>query len=118
MGRQDYHWRHEPCLYGWKDGGAHYFGNDRKQTTCLEFDRPTKNDVHPTMKPVLLFEYLIKNSSVQGDVVLDLFLGSGTTLIACEKTGRICYGMELSPNYCDVIIKRWEEFTGKTAVKI
>ena len=115
MGRQDYHWQHEPCLYGWKAGAAHGWYSDRKQTTILEFDRPDRNGEHPTMKPVELFAYLIKNSSAPQSVVLDTFLGSGTSFIAAEQTGRKCYGMELSPAYCDVVIKRWEDFTEQTA---
>ena len=115
MGRQDYHWRHEPCLYGWKSGAAHNWYADRKQQTILDFRRPQKSKVHPTMKPIDLLCYLIKNSSKIGDVVIDSFLGSGSTLIACEKTGRQCYGVELDPQYCDVIVKRWENFTQKTA---
>lgn len=115
LGRQDYHWRHEPCLYGWKDGAAHYWGSDRSQTTLLEFNRPTRNGEHPTMKPVDMFRYQIENSSRPRDAVLDLFGGSGTTMIACEQAGRHAYLMELDPKYCDVIIKRWEDFTGKKA---
>lgn len=115
MGRQDYHWKHEPCLYGWKDGAAHYWGSDRCQTTVLNFNRPSRSGEHPTMKPVELFEYQIKNSSKPNDVVLDLFGGSGTTAIACEKTGRKARLMELDPKCCDVIVKRWEDFTGKKA---
>jgi len=115
MGRQDYHWQHEPCLYGWKEGSSHSWYSDRKQTTIIKYDRPTKSKLHPTMKPVGLMEYLIKNSSKQEDIILDSFLGSGSTLIACEKQSRICYGVELDPIYCDVIVKRWEEFTGKKA---
>jgi len=117
MGRQDYHWKHEPCLYGWKKGAAHNWHNDRKQTTVLEFDRPSRSTEHPTMKPVELIEYCMGNSSTNGQIVLDSFLGSGSTLIAAEKTGRKCYGMELDPKYCDVIVKRWEDFTGKKAIK-
>jgi site-specific DNA-methyltransferase (adenine-specific) len=116
MGRQDYHWKHEPCLYGWKDGAGHLWATDRKQTTILEFDKPTRNGEHPTMKPVALFEYQMLNNTKGGDIVLDLFGGSGTTLIAAEKNGRVSYLMELDPKYCDVIIKRWQEFTGKIAV--
>ncbi len=118
MGRRDYHWKHEPCLYGWKEGAAHYWGGDRTQTTILEFDRPTDSEIHPTMKPVEMFSYQIANSSKEGDVVLDTFLGSGTTLIACEKLGRICHGMELDPRYVDKIVKRWEEYTGKKAERL
>ena len=115
MGRQDYHWQHEPCLYGWKEGSSHSWYSDRKQTTIIKYDRPTKSKLHPTMKPVGLMEYLVKNSSKQEDIILDSFLGSGSTLIACEKQSRICYGVELDPKYCDVIVKRWENFTGKKA---
>lgn len=115
MGRQDYHWQHEPVLYGWKPTGPHRWYNDRKQTTVWNFDRPSRNDVHPTMKPVALIEYPIMNSSRGGDVVLDLFGGSGSTLIACEKTGRHSRLMELDPRYCDVIVKRWQDFTGQQA---
>ena len=89
MGRQDYHWKHEPCLYGWKPGAAHQWLANRKQTTVLEFDRPARSVEHPTMKPVALFEYLIRNSTREGQVVLDLFGGSGSTLIAAERAGRI-----------------------------
>lgn len=118
LGRQDYQWKHEPCLYGWKETGTHKWYSDRKQTTVLDFDRPTKSLLHPTMKPVELFDYQIKNSTKKGDVVLDLFAGSGTTIIACEQNGRKAYSMEYDPHYVDVIIKRWENFTGKKAVKI
>jgi len=115
MGRQDYHWKHEPCLYGWKDGAGHLWAADRKQTTILEFDRPSRNAEHPTMKPVALFEYQLLNNTKGGDIVLDSFGGSGTTLIAAEKNGRIARLMELDAKYCDVIVKRWQDFTGKQA---
>ena len=115
LGRQDYHWKHEPCLYGWKDGASHLWNNDRKQTTVIDFDKPLKNGEHPTMKPVGLFDYQIQNNTKSGDVVLDLFGGSGTTLIACEQNKRIAYLMELDPYYCDVIITRWETLTGQKA---
>jgi site-specific DNA-methyltransferase (adenine-specific) len=115
MGRQDYHWKHEPCLYGWKDGAAHLWSADRKQTTIIECKKPKKNDIHPTMKPVELMEYQILNNTKGMDVVLDLFGGSGSTMIACEKLGRKACLMELDPKYCDVIVKRWEEFTGGKA---
>lgn len=118
MGRQDYHWQHEPCLYGWKEGASHLWNSDRTQTTVLNFDRPSRNEKHPTMKPVNLLSYQITNNTKGEDVVLDLFLGSGSTLIACEKTGRICYGMELDLKYVDVIIKRWEDYTGHNAEKV
>jgi site-specific DNA-methyltransferase (adenine-specific) len=116
MGRQDYQWKHEPCLYGWTEGAAHYWSSDRKQTTILEFDKPRRNKEHPTMKPVDLFEYQMANSTKQGDVVLDSFGGSGTTLIAAERIHRKARLMELDPAYCDVIVKRWEDFTGKKAI--
>jgi site-specific DNA-methyltransferase (adenine-specific) len=115
MGRQDYHWKHEPCLYGWKDGAAHLWSTDRKQTTILEFDRPSRNAEHPTMKPVELFAYQMQNNTKGDDLVLDSFAGSGTTAIACEKFNRRARLMELDPVYCDVIVKRWQDFTGKTA---
>ena len=116
MGRQDYQWKHEPCLYGWTEGAAHYWGSDRKQTTVLEFAKPSRNKEHPTMKPVELFEYQMANSSKQGDIVLDSFGGSGTTMIAAERLHRKARLMELDPKYCDVIVKRWEQFTGKKAM--
>lgn len=144
IGRQDYQWKHEPCLYGWKSGGKHYFIKNRKQPTViengldLEFltadelrkivvellepssvlreDKPLRNGEHPTMKPIPLIKKQVKNSTKRGGVVLDIFGGSGTTLLACEELERICYMSEIDPKYCDVIIKRWEELTGKTAV--
>ena len=115
LGRQDYHWQHEPVLYGWKPNGAHRWYGDRKQTMVWQFDRPSRNDVHPTMKPIALIEYPLCNSSRGGDIVLDLFGGSGSTLIACEKHSRSARLMELDPKYCDVIVQRWQEFTGKAA---
>ena len=150
LGRQDYQWRHEPCLYGWKDGAAHYFINDRSQSTVIEDagvdyrkmkkdellrlvlqltdvsipntviyeDKPTKNDIHPTMKPVKLMARLIKNSTRQGELVLDLFGGSGSTLIACEQIDRQCFTMEFDPKYCDAILDRWEKLTGETAERL
>lgn len=118
MGRQDYQWKHEPCLYGWKAGAGHLWASDRKQTTVLEFDRPTKNKEHPTMKPVALFDYQIKNNTKGGDIVLDPFAGSGTTIMAAEQNGRTAYCMELDPRYVDVIVDRWERFTGGKAILI
>ena len=115
MGRQDYQWKHEPCLYGWVEGGSHSWYSDRKQTTVMHFDKPQRADLHPTMKPVALFDYQIKNSTKSGDVVLDLFGGSGTTIMACEQDGRNACVMEYDPKYVDVIIKRWEDFTGEKA---
>lgn len=116
MGRQDYQWKHEPCLYGWKEGAGHLWASDRKQTTVINFDKPTRNDMHPTMKPIPLFDYQIKNNTKGGDVVLDLFGGSGTTIMACEQNGRRGYCMEYDPRYVDVIVDRWEKFTGAKAV--
>jgi DNA modification methylase len=110
MGRQDYHWKHEPCLYGWVEGAAHNWYSDRKQSTVLEFDKPFRNEDHPTMKPVELIAYQIKNSSKIGDIVGDGFLGSGTTLIASEINNRTCYGQELDTQYCDVIVRRWVKY--------
>nr|DAH67017.1 MAG TPA: adenine specific DNA methyltransferase [Caudoviricetes sp.] len=143
LGRQDYQWKHEPCLYGWKDGASHYFRDVRTETTVIDHTkpvddmnreeleeellmlrnaipttvidekRPTKNLEHPTMKPVKLFARLIRNSTKRGDIVLDLFGGSGSTMSACEQTGRIPYIMELDPRYCDVIRRRyWKLKTG------
>lgn len=116
MGRQDYQWKHEPCLYGWKDGAGHLWASDRKQTTVIDYEKPQRNDIHPTMKPVGLFDYQIKNNTKGGDIVLDLFGGSGTAIIACEQDGRTCYTMELDPRYVDAIVKRWENLTGEKAV--
>jgi site-specific DNA-methyltransferase (adenine-specific) len=112
LGRQDYQWQHEPCLYGWKEGASHLWASDRKQTTILEFDKPSRNGEHPTMKPVALFEYQLLNNTKGGDMVLDSFGGSGTTLIAAEKNGRIARIMELDPKYCDVILQRYVAFVG------
>ena len=136
LGRMDYQWKHEPCLYGWKDedalyedvhtpclygwkdGAGHTWNADRKQTTVLDFDRPSRADVHPTMKPIKLFDYEMRNSTKPGQVILDLFCGSGTTIMACEQNGRSARCMELDPHYVDVIIARWESFTGQKAVRI
>lgn len=147
LGRQDYQWKHEPCLYGWKDGAAHYFVDDRSQSTAIEDagidyrklkkeellkivleltspriattviyeNKPTRSDIHPTMKPVKLMARLIKNSSKPGQTVLDLFGGSGSTMIACEQLGRKCRTMEFDPKYCDAILARWEKLTGMEA---
>jgi DNA modification methylase len=115
MSQGDYHSQNEPCLYGWKEGSGRVRVKDRKQTTIWNCDRSKESKVHPTMKPVELCQRAIENSSVPNCIVLDLFGGSGSTLIACEKTGRNSRIMELDPKYCDVIVKRWENFTGKTA---
>lgn len=138
LSRQDYHWQHEPCLhgekddeaaddgqrdldhlsslYGWTDGAGHRWYGDRKQTTVVEFDRPAKSADHPTMKPVRLFDWQLRNSSRPGALVGDFFAGSGTTLAACEQAGRVAYCMELDPRYVDVIIRRWKTLTGAKAV--
>lgn len=110
LSRQDYHWKHEPCLYGWKEGWPHPWYSDRTQTTILEFDRPTRSDDHPTMKPLDLISYLIANSSRQKNIVFDGFLGSGTSLIACELLWRHLRGIELDPRYVDVNIERWVKY--------
>lgn len=116
LGLKDYHCRHEQVIYGWKEGAGHSWYSDRSQTTVLEFDKPRRNGDHPTMKPVALFEYLLLNNTERGDVVLDLFGGSGTTLICAEKNHRISRVMELDTKYADVIVRRWQQFTGKTAI--
>ena len=116
LGGADYHYKHEPALYGWKPGAGHYFIDSRSETSVWEFDKPLVNDLHPTMKPVKMIAYAIENSSRKGELVFDAFLGSGTTLIAAEQSDRICYGCELSEKYCDVILQRWENLTGQTAV--
>ena len=131
MGRQDFQWQHEPCLsgeidyedagfghclYGWADGAAHKWNKNRRQATVLYFDKPTASKEHPTMKPILLFNYEMQCNTQQGDIVLDLFGGSGTTIIAAEQNGRTAYVMEYDPKYVDVIIDRWEKFTGQKAV--
>ena len=118
LGRQDYQWKHEPCLYGWKNGAAHNWFSDRSQTTVIDIARPKASKEHPTMKPVPLFAYLIGNSTKEGWNVYDGFAGSGTTLIAAEQLNRNAFVMELDPHYCDVIIARWEKLTGEKAVKI
>ena len=116
MGRCDYHYRHEVCLYGWAEGAGHFFIDDRTQDSVWECKRPSASKEHPTMKPVELFARCLTNSSKQAWLVYEPFCGSGTTLIAAEQLGRKCYGMEISPAYCDVIVKRWETLTGKKAV--
>lgn len=113
MGHGDYHYRHEPILYGWNKEGSHQFYGDRSQTTVWEIDRPFKSSDHPTMKPVALVAKAITNSSKSGDIVLDLFGGSGTTLIACEQLDRTCYMAEIDPKYCDVIRKRYWRLVNK-----
>ncbi len=100
----------DPCLYGWRPGASHKWYSDRSQKTVMNFDKPQRNGEHPTMKPVALFEYQMCNSTKRGDIVLDMFAGSGTTVIAAERTGRTARVMELDPKYCDVIRRRWAEF--------
>jgi DNA modification methylase len=116
LGRADYQRQYEPILYGWKQGSDHFWCGDRDQSDIWNYNKPRVNDLHPTMKPVELVERAIKNSSKSRDIVLDLFGGSGTTLIACEKTGRQARLLELDPKFADVIVKRWEEYTGQVAV--
>lgn len=150
LGRQDYQWRHEPCLYGWKDGAAHYFAPTRRETTVVEDqidpdkmtkkqlqefvkqiineeetpttvlheDKPSRSEMHPTMKPVKLMARLIRNSTREGETVLDPFGGSGSTLIACEQMRRRCYTAELDRGYAQTIIDRWEKFTGEKAIRL
>lgn len=118
LGRSDYHYRHEPILYGWKNTGSHSFLGGRDKDTVWEIDRPSANREHPTMKPIALIEKAILEASLGGGLVYDCFAGSGSTLIACEQTKRVCYTMELDPKYCDVVIARWEKLTGQTAIKL
>jgi len=115
IGRSDYQRQYEPILYGWREGGSHYWCRDRDQGDVWQVDKPSSSPLHPTMKPLALIERAIQNSSQSGDKVLDTFLGSGSTLIACERTGRICYGMELEPLYVDIARMRYEAFTGEKA---
>ena len=118
LGHGDYHYRHEPILYGWRDGGRHLFRGDRTQDTVWEIPRPTRSEVHPTMKPVELVERAIRNSSLPGERVLDMFVGSGTTLIAAERAERVCLAMELDPRYAQVAIERWRSFSGQTPKRV
>ena len=117
MGRSDYHYIHEPIFYGWIDGQTHIYYGDRKQTSVWECNRPVKSKLHPTMKPVELIEFALKNSSKADDIIYEPFGGSGSTLIACEKLNRRCFTIEIDNKYCDTIIQRWEDFTGKKAIK-
>jgi site-specific DNA-methyltransferase (adenine-specific) len=118
FGRQDYQWKHESIIFGWKLGKAHYFVNDFTQTTVFNFDKPNASELHPTMKPVGLVQQLIENSSKSGWLVLDTFAGSGSTLIACVNSNRRCKLMELDPKFVDVIIRRWQEYTGEKALNL
>lgn len=117
MGRQDYQWKHEPCLYGWLDGASHNWYSDRKQTTVIEFDRPNRNGEHPTMKPIGLFGYQIENSSKIGDIVIDAFGGSGTTIVACEQLKRKARVIEYDPKYCQVIVDRMRKLDSSLVIK-
>jgi site-specific DNA-methyltransferase (adenine-specific) len=117
MGRQDYQWKHEPCLYGWLKGDSHKWYSDRKQTTVIEHDRPSRNGEHPTMKPIGLFSYQIENSSKQGDIVIDAFGGSGTTMVACEQIKRKARVIEFDPKYCQVIIDRMKKLDPTLIIK-
>ncbi|HEL2592153.1 TPA: DNA modification methylase [Streptococcus suis] len=118
LGRSPYQWQHEPCLFGWKQKGKHQWFSDRKQTTIWEYDRPKSSKDHPTMKPIPLMAYPIQNSSMRGTLVLDPFLGSGSTLMAADQTGRVCYGIELDEKFVDVIVKRFIESTGNDNVTV
>jgi len=117
IGRQDYQWKHEPCLYGWLKGDSHKWYSDRKQTTVIEFDRPNRNGEHPTMKPIGLFAYQIENSSKVGDIVIDAFGGSGTTMVACEQIKRKARVIEYDPKYCQVIIDRMKKLDSSLVIK-
>lgn len=118
FGRSDYHWKHEPCIYGWLDGASHKWCGDRKQTTVWDLDRPSRSDEHPTMKPIPLCSKPLENSSKIGDIVLDTFLGSGSTMVAAHQLKRKCYGMELDPKYCQVIIDRMQKLDSDLVIKI
>jgi len=115
LGRADYQRQYEPILYGWPEGAERYWCGARDQGDVWFFDKPRQNDLHPTMKPAALIERVLRNSSKRRDIVLDPFAGSGSTLIAAEKTGRQARLLELDPKYCDVIVRRWQDWTGKTA---
>ena len=117
MGRQDYQWKHEPCLYGWLEGDSHKWYSDRKQTTVIEWDKPQRNGEHPTMKPIGLFAYQIQNSSKKGDIVIDAFGGSGTAMVACHEVKRKARIIEYDPKYCDVIVKRMLKLDPTISVK-
>lgn len=117
FGRSDYHWKHEPCIYGWLDGASHHWHGDRKQTTVWDIDRPSRSEEHPTMKPIPLCSKPLENSSKQGDVILDVFLGSGSTMVAAHQLKRKCYGMELDPKYCQVIIDRMKKLDSNLVIK-
>ena len=117
FGRSDYHWKHEPCIYGWLEGASHKWHGDRKQTTVWDIDRPSRSEEHPTMKPIVLCSKPLENSSTIGDIVLDVFLGSGSTMVAAHQLKRKCYGMELDPKYCQVIVDRMLKLDPSLKVK-
>ena len=118
MGRQDYQWQHEPCLYGWKPGAGHFWNSDRKQTTVWNFDKPQRNAIHPTMKPIALMAYPICNSSLPGQIVADFFSGSGSTLLACQQTDRICCAMEIEPRYVSATVSRYRAMFPEQPVRL
>ncbi|HCJ27444.1 site-specific DNA-methyltransferase [Bacteroides ovatus] len=118
MGRQDYQWQHEPCLYGWKPGAGHFWNSDRKQTTVWNFDKPQRNAIHPTMKPIALMAYPICNSSLPGQIVADFFSGSGSTLMACQQTDRICCAMEIDPRYVSATVSRYRTMFPEQPVRL
>lgn len=118
MGQQDYQWQHEPCLYGWKPGAAHYWNSDRKQTTVWNFDKPQRNAIHPTMKPIALMAYPICNSSASSQIVADFFSGSGSTLMACQQTDRICHAMEIDPRYVSGTVHRYRSMFPEQPVRV
>jgi DNA modification methylase len=118
LGRTDYQRQYEPLWYGWREGAPHFWRGDRNQGDVWEIKRPSDSDLHPTMKPLALIQRALENSSQPDDLVLDLFLGSGSTLIACERTSRVCLGIEIDPLYATIAIERWEAFTGETARKL
>lgn len=118
MGRQDYQWQHEPCLYGWKPGAAHFWNSDRKQTTVWNFDKPQRNAIHPTMKPIALMAYPICNSSVPGQLVADFFSGSGPTIMACQQTDRICYAMDMDPRYVSPTVIRYRNMFPEQPIQL
>ena len=117
-GRADYQRQYEPIWYGWREGVQHHWNGDRDQGDVWKVDRPSSSDAHPTMKPLPLIERAIENSSRPGDLITDMFLGSGSTLIACERTGRTCFGIEIDPNYASIILMRWEAFAGEQAHRV
>jgi DNA modification methylase len=118
MGRQDYQWQHEPCLYGWKPGAGHLWNSDRKQTTIWNFDKPQRNGIHPTMKPIALMAYPIGNSSTAGQLVIDFFSGSGSTLMACQQIDRICYAMEIDPQYVSASVLRYNAMFPEQTIRL